>query len=91
MNMINFSKYEQNKSLQPFRCELSDPTVWTWTDVLQLHQRFDVIDARRFPIGVCGAKSLLHQVLLLPLDLHHVLLHWTFHNELQQQTHKIKI
>lgn len=49
---------------------------------LQLHQSFDVFNPRCFPVSVCGAKSLLHQVLLLPLDLHHALLHWIFHNEL---------
>lgn len=42
---------------------------------LQLHQSFDVINPRCFPITVCGAKSLLHQLLLLPLDSHHPLLH----------------
>lgn len=60
---------------------------------LQLHQSFDVINPRCFPISVRRAKSLLHQVLLLPLNLHHALLHWVFHNELQQHkhTHKLKI
>ncbi len=64
--------------------------VFTWVQGvrhLQFHQCFDVINPRCFPICVCGAKSFLHQVLLLPLDLHHALLHWIFHNELQQQTH----
>lgn len=49
---------------------------------LQLHQSLDVIDARCFPVRVRGAKSLLHQVLLPPLDLHHLLLYRVFHNEL---------
>lgn len=42
---------------------------------LQLHQSFDVIDPRCFPIAARGAESLLQQVLLLPLDGHHPLLH----------------
>lgn len=52
---------------------------------LQLHQSFDVINARRFPFSVCGTKCLFQQVLLLPLDLHHVLLHRILHNELQSE------
>lgn len=53
----------------------------------ELDQSFDVVDAGGFLVGVCGAERLLHQVLLLLLDLHHVLLHRVLHNELQQHTH----
>lgn len=56
---------------------------------LQLHQCFDVINPRCFPITGCGAKSLLQQLLLLPLDRHHPLLHRIFHNELQHITENI--
>lgn len=52
-----------------------NPTDWSIFRHLQLHQSFDVIDARGFPVSVCGAECLLQQVLLLPLDLHHVLFH----------------
>ena len=49
---------------------------------LQLHKSLDVINTRCFSVRVCGAKSLLHQVLLPPLDLHHLLLYRVFYNEL---------
>lgn len=55
---------------------------------LQLQQNSDVVHARRPPVGGSWAERLLHQVLLLLLDLHHVLLHWILHNELQYQTKK---
>lgn len=54
---------------------------------LQLHQRSDVIDARYFP--VCRAEGFLHQILLLFLDLHHVLLHRILHNELKRRDFKL--
>lgn len=57
----------------------------TLVHFLQLHKRLDVVNARRLAVVVHGAERHLHQLLLLPLDLHHVLLHRVFHDELQHR------
>lgn len=51
----------------------------------QLQQSLDVVDPGGFPVAARGAEGLLQQVLLLPLDLHHPLLHRVSHNKLRRE------
>lgn len=56
------------------------------TSVRQLQQSPDVVDPGGFPVAAGGAEGLVQQVLLLPLDLRHPLLHRVLHDKLPQST-----